>query len=190
MAQTLEVLKNRTSVCELCNSDSVLQVYDVPHSPSAVAEDSVLVCGTCKSQLDSSHYKPSHWRCLNNSMWSTVPAVQVVVYRMLHRLRDEGWPLDLLEMMYLEDDTRAWALEAIEAERDKLVHKDSNGHILEAGDSVVLIKDLNVKGAGFTAKRGTAVRNITLVHDNAGQIEGKVESQRIVILTEFVKKVG
>ena len=53
---------------------------------------------------------------------------------------------------------------------------------------MTLIKDLKVKGANFTAKRGTAVRNIRLVHDNAGQIEGKVETQMIVILTEYVKK--
>jgi protein PhnA len=53
---------------------------------------------------------------------------------------------------------------------------------------VVLIKDLNVKGVGFTAKRGTAVHRITLVPDNDAHIEGRVEGQRIVILTEFVKK--
>lgn len=53
---------------------------------------------------------------------------------------------------------------------------------------MVLIKDLTVKGAGFTAKRGTAVHRISLVADNAAQIEGRVEGQRIVILTEFVKK--
>ena len=65
---------------------------------------------------------------------------------------------------------------------------DSNGTPLETGDTVVLIKDLNVKGGGLTAKRGTAVRKITLVHDNAEQIEGKVDGQQIVILTQFVKK--
>ena len=69
-----------------------------------------------------------------------------------------------------------------------LVHKDANGAVLANGDTVVLIKDLPVKGAGFTAKRGTAVRSISLVHDNAGHIEGRVECQRIVILTEFVKR--
>ncbi|MDP5086798.1 MAG: alkylphosphonate utilization protein, partial [Yoonia sp.] len=52
----------------------------------------------------------------------------------------------------------------------------------------VLIKDLPVKGAGFTAKRGTAVRGIALVPDNPAHIEGRVEGQRIVILTEFVKR--
>ena len=57
-----------------------------------------------------------------------------------------------------------------------------------AGDTVVLIKDLVVKGANFTAKRGTAVRGISLVVDNATHIEGSVEGQRIVILTEFVKR--
>ena len=66
--------------------------------------------------------------------------------------------------------------------------KDAVGNVLNDGDSVVLIKDLPVKGAGFTAKRGTAVRGISLVADNAGHIEGRVEGQRIVILTEFVKK--
>jgi protein PhnA len=53
---------------------------------------------------------------------------------------------------------------------------------------VVLIKDLKVAGGGFTAKRGTPVRNIRLVADNAGHIEGKVNGQTIVILTEFTKK--
>jgi len=51
-----------------------------------------------------------------------------------------------------------------------------------------LIKDLNVKGGGFTAKRGTAVRGISLVADNAEHIEGRVSGQQIVILTKFVKK--
>ena len=67
-------------------------------------------------------------------------------------------------------------------------HRDSNGVPLAQGDTVVLIKDLLVKGANFTAKRGTAVRGISLVLDNPAHIEGRVEGQRIVILTEFVKK--
>jgi len=67
-------------------------------------------------------------------------------------------------------------------------HMDSNGAVLEAGDTVTLIKDLNVKGAGFTAKRGTAVRNISLVADNHEHIEGRINGQRIVILTQFVKR--
>lgn len=72
----------------------------------------------------------------------------------------------------------------------QVVHRDTNGVVLAAGDTVVLIKDLPVKGAGFTAKRGTAVRGISLVAENAGHIEGRVDGQRIVILTEFVKRQG
>jgi protein PhnA len=70
----------------------------------------------------------------------------------------------------------------------EIVHRDSNGVVLAQGDTVVLIKDLPVKGGGFTAKRGTSVRSISLVADNAEHIEGRVEGQRIVILTQFVKK--
>jgi len=50
-----------------------------------------------------------------------------------------------------------------------------------------LIKDLDVKGAGFTAKRGTAVRNISLT-SNPEHIEGRVNGTRIVLLTCFLKK--
>ena len=75
-----------------------------------------------------------------------------------------------------------------EDEDGKIVHKDGNGNVLKDGDSVVLIKDLDVKGATFTAKRGAAVHNIKLVWDNAEQIEGRVEGQHIVILTQYVKK--
>mgnify|MGYP005997005553 CR=1 FL=1 len=97
---------------------------------------------------------------------------------------DTPWARDLLDQLYLDDDTQAWAdnVAAVTA------HKDAHGAPLQAGDTVVLIKDLPVKGAGFTAKRGTAVRGIALVPDNAAHIEGRVEGQRIVILTEFVKR--
>ncbi|NQY04831.1 MAG: PhnA domain-containing protein, partial [Flavobacteriaceae bacterium] len=127
---------------------------------------------------------------LNNSMWSEVPAVQVIAWRMLNRMRKEGWPQDLLDMMYLEEELLNWATATGEGEdnEDKIVHKDCNGNILKDGDSVVLIKDLVVKGANFTAKRGAPVHRISLVWDNAEQIEGKVDGQHIVILTQFVKK--
>jgi protein PhnA len=179
-----KVLEQRSGGnCEVCSSAEELQSYLVESK-----NESIAVCGTCQGQLSGEEeLVENHWRCLNDSMWSEVDAVKVVAYRMLHQLIPFGWSQDLIDMMYLEEDVLTWAKEGIASE-DKIVHLDCNGVVLEAGDSVVLIKDLKVKGGGFTAKRGTAVRNITLVHDNAGQIEGKVESQRIVILTEFVKK--
>ena len=117
------------------------------------------------------------------------PAVQVLAWRMLNRLKTEGWPQDLLDMLYLEDHTLTWAQATSENKDDEsITHIDSNGAVLEAGDTVTLIKDLNVKGASFTAKRGTAVRGISLVADNPDHIEGRVNGQQIVILTKFVKK--
>jgi len=185
-----ELMSRSGSKCELCSSEDNLSVLEVPESPSNGADESVLLCDTCKSQIeDASKIDINHWRCLNDSMWSTVPAVQVMAWRMLHQLRAEGWPQDLLDMLYLDDETLAWAKAGVEDESDDAVkHIDCNGVVLKTGDSVVLIKDLNVKGGGFTAKRGTAVRNISLVHDNAEHIEGRVNGQQIVILTKYVKK--
>ncbi len=177
--------------CEICTSTDNLGIYNVPPHPQGTIDDSIYCCSTCSSQLQNPDTIDSnHWRCLNESMWSEVDAAKVISWRMLNRLRGEGWTQDLLDMMYLEDDLLKWAAETGEgiAEDDKIKHVDSNGTPLETGDTVVLIKDLNVKGGGFTAKRGTAVRKITLVHDNAEQIEGKVDGQQIVILTQFVKK--
>ncbi|NBU22117.1 PhnA domain protein, partial [bacterium] len=64
---------------------------------------------------------------------------------------------------------------------------DSFGNILSNGDSVTLIKDLDVKGANFTAKRGTVVKNISLTADPT-QIEGRVNGTQIVLLTQYLKK--
>ncbi|RUA14686.1 MAG: PhnA protein, partial [Flavobacteriia bacterium] len=72
---------------------------------------------------------------------------------------------------------------------DMVVHRDSNGVVLENGDSVVLVKDLKVKGSSMVAKQGTAVRRISLDRENAEYIEGKVDGQQIVILTKYVKKL-
>lgn len=179
------------SKCELCGAGQDLAVYEVPPVTDASAERCALLCATCREQIeDADKTDPNHWRCLNDSMWSQVPAVQVLAWRMLNRLSAEGWPQSLLDMMYLDDDTRAWAEAGLPAQggEDAAVHRDCYGAILEAGDTVTLIKDLTVKGANFTAKRGTAVRGISLVLDNPEQIEGRVNGQQIVILTKFVKK--
>ncbi len=186
--QTLQIRSNST--CELCSAIENLSVYEIPPDSDGSAEQCVLLCVTCKDQVDNSaNLEINHWRCLNDSMWSQIPAVQVMVWRMLNRLRAEGWPQDLLDMLYLDDTTLSWA-QADNAGSDdhEVKHKDSNGAMLESGDTVTLIKDLNVKGANFTAKRGTAVRGISLVADNSEHIEGKVNGQQIVILAKFVKK--
>jgi len=59
---------------------------------------------------------------------------------------------------------------------------------MENGDTVVLVKTLDVKGSSLSAKLGTVVKNIKLVEDNKDQIEGRIEGQLIVILTKYVRK--
>ena len=185
------LVERSNGVCELCTGQTDLTAYHVPPQEAESVDAAILVCGTCLPQIEDPNLMDvHHWRCLNDSMWSTVPAVQVMAWRLLTRLRAEGWPQDLLDMMYLDAETLVWAKATGEGEPDggQIKHLDSNGVQLEHGDTVTLIKDLNVKGGGFTAKRGTAVRGISLDPENAEHIEGKVNGQHIVILTKFVKK--
>ncbi len=65
--------------------------------------------------------------------------------------------------------------------------KDSNGNLLQDGDTVVLIKDLKVKGTSTTLKRGKVVKNIRLT-DNEDEIDCRVDKVSMVLRTEFVKK--
>lgn len=166
--------------CDLCAADAPLSSVDVAGGPSGA---SIRICDTCAGQI-SGELDPGHWRCLATAMWSETPAVQVQAARLLKRLSGEDWARDLADQLWLDDETTAW-VDAVPAET---AHQDSNGVRLASGDTVVLIKDLPVKGAGFTAKRGTAVRNISLVADNPEHIEGRVDGQRIVILTKYVKR--
>lgn len=189
----LEALKERSeNTCELCGATEHLQVYEVPPVSTGGVDGSLLACTTCVDQIENpDNMDPNHWRCLNDSMWSEHDAVKVVAWRMLNRLKSEGWPQDLLGMMYLDDETLEWAKATGEGqeESEKIVHRDVNGNILENGDSVVLVKDLKVKGSSMVAKQGTAVRRISLDHENAEYIEGKVDGQQIVIITKYVKKL-
>ena len=181
------------SKCELCSATENLNVYEVPPESNGDADQCILICKTCLDQIENpDKVDVNHWRCLNDSMWNQEPAVQVMAWRMLTRLSAEGWPQDLLDTLYLDDETQTWAQATGEgkSDEDTIKHIDSNGAVLNAGDTVTLIKDLNVKGANFTAKRGTAVRGISLVADNPEQIEGRVSGQQIVILTKFVKKTN
>jgi protein PhnA len=181
------------SKCELCGAADNLGVYEVPPGSNGGADKCVLVCETCREQIENPEkVDVHHWRCLNDSMWSQVPAVQVMVWRMLKRLSAEGWPQELLDTLDLNESTKAWAQATGEGGSGDVAvkHVDSNGTVLNAGDAVTLIKDLPVKGASFTAKRGTVVRGISLVADNPEHIEGRVSGHHIVILTKFVKKAN
>ncbi|SHM02211.1 PhnA domain-containing protein [Flavobacterium xanthum] len=192
MSVERELNKRSGSKCELCGATENLKVYEVLPAKKGGIDESILACSTCIDQIENPETLDlNHWRCLNDSMWNENAAVQVVAWRMLSRLRASGWPQELLDQMYLDEDTLAWAQATGEGEEEenKVIHRDSNGVILEIGDSVVLIKDLKVKGSSMVAKQGTAVRNIRLDHENAEYIEGKVDGQTIVIITAYVKKI-
>ena len=65
--------------------------------------------------------------------------------------------------------------------------KDSNGTLLNEGDSVTLTKDLKVKGSSTTLKRGKMIKNIKLT-DVTNEIDCRVDGMNIVLKTEFLKK--
>jgi protein PhnA len=188
-----ELLKKSSgNVCELSGSSENLIAYEVPPAQNKGADSWILINEKCFNQIEKKEELDDvFWKnFLFTSMWSEVPAVQVVSWRLLNRFRNESWAADALDMMYLEDENLEWAKATGDHTGDGSInfHKDSNGNILQNGDTVTLIKDLDVKGSSLNAKVGTAVRNIRLGHDNHEQIEGKIDGQVIVILTKFVKK--
>lgn len=177
--------------CELCASTDGLSEYVVPPKNGDNIEDCLLVCASCLSQINGeAPLIPDHWRCLNEAIWSEHAAVKILAKIQLEALSGEAWAQDLLDSMYLDDDCQNWWTQ-LEEHREaiaKSMHVDCFGKQLHAGDTVTLIKDLDVKGSSLTAKRGTPVRNISLVDGNPEQIEGKVNGQKIVFLTKFVRK--
>lgn len=186
-----QLLERSENKCELCGSADKLSIYEVPPQTQNTAEECAFICDKCLAQIEKKESLDSeHWQCLGSSMWSEVPGVQVISWRMLNRLRTESWAIDNLDMMYLDEATLAWAKATGDHENDATVefHKDSNNNILENGDTVVIIKTLDVKGSSLSAKLGTVVKNIKLVADNKEQIEGRLDGQLIVILTKYVRK--
>jgi protein PhnA len=81
-----------------------------------------------------------------------------------------------------------WSPEEDNTTQDQFIVKDCNGNILQNGDSVVVIKNLPVKGSSQSIKSGTKVKNIRLV-DSDHNIDCKIEGFGAMALkSEFVKK--
>ena len=133
--------------CELCGAGDDLEVYAV-HPVGALVERCARLCTACRADVEGSgEVDVTRLDGLKDAAWSTVPAVQVLVLRLLPRV-GASWADDLLGQIYVDDDG------------DDLT-VDSLGHELKDGDDVTLIQDLDVKGGGFTAKRGTLVKGIS-----------------------------
>jgi len=173
----------RSEVCELCGSSEDVSVLELPISDGS-EDQSIYVCANCKGQIESGELDETHFNCLNDAMWSETPAAKIMSYILWNKLGRQ----DMVEMMYLEEDELALAEQAINAEANKVTFRDANGVELLAGDSIVILKDLDVKGAGFTAKRGTTVTRISLPHDMDDHVEGRVNGTKIYLKTEFIKK--
>jgi protein PhnA len=183
-----ELMKRSGGKCELSGVTEDLKIYQILPIRKGGIDESVLLNATLIDQIENPEKMDLNlWRFLGDSMWSEHLPVQIVSWRMLSRLGN----VELTEQMYFDEDTLAWAQATGEVEEDenKVIHRDSNGVVLSTGDSVVLIKDLKVKGSSMVAKQGTAVRNIRLDHENAEYIEGRVDGQTIVIITQYVKKI-
>ncbi len=175
------------SVCVLCSAPDATAVA------LAHVEDVVTLCPICAAAVAGDISPGPRWRCLGDAIWSEDAGTQIAAWRLLTALPGEPWAVEVLETVYLDPEVLARAEAGQggagqgEAASD-VVHRDSNGAMLVAGDTVTLIKDLPVKGTSMVAKRGTAVRGIRLVPDNADHIEGRVNGQQIVILCQYVKK--
>lgn len=172
--------------CELCGATDGLAAAELVHAPTSGEDGAVWACGPCGSALASGEpLEGERWFALQNSAWSEVVPVQVATWRLLHRVA-APWAVELRDQIWLDDEVRAWAELGLQVDQGPAV-VDSNGTALADGDSVTLIKDLAVKGAGFTAKRGTMVRNIRLI-DDPTHIEGKVNGTAIYLKTAFLKR--
>jgi protein PhnA len=177
--------------CELCRSGSTVAIYLLPPETQKNERTCIFVCNKCLLQIEKKEAPDStHWHCLLETMWSEIPALQVLSCRLLNRLRMESWAQDALDLLYLDEENLAWAKQTGDHENDSAVdlHKDSNGNPLQSGDTVVLTKSLDVKGSSLHAKLGTVIKNIRLVPGNAEQIEGRIEGQLMVIVTKYTRK--
>ena len=76
----------------------------------------------------------------------------------------------------------------METEDEEIITKDAHGNILASGDTVIVIKDLKVKGTSSTLKQGTKIKNIRLTGDEE-LIECSADGMKgLVLRTEFLKK--
>ncbi len=187
------LLERAHSKCELCSRSENVSIYETLPLKKSDEENCLILCDLCQKEImEIGKTDAVHWQCLKDSMWSEYRPVQVMAYRILWQLQNQSWAQELLEQLYLEDSVLEHAktnlsatVSSQEADAPTL---DSNGTKLAEGDSVTLIKDLEVKGGGFTAKRGTLVKNISLT-SNTKHVEGKVNGIQIVLVSAYLKKV-
>jgi len=107
-----DLVRRCSSHCELCDAHGVkLSIYEVPPIPTEPdLAHCTMICDLCLEQIEKPKLRDNnHWRCLNYSIWSEVPAVKVLAVAMLNKLAaEERWAVELQEQLYLENDTLEW----------------------------------------------------------------------------------
>ena len=113
---TLEDTLNTRScgACELCSAINKLSLYEVSHAAYRDEDSCLMICETCQAQVEKkAELDSAHWRFLSDAIWSEIPGVQVIAWRMLNRLRSESWAcgrfshLAHLQRTILEHRTKA-----------------------------------------------------------------------------------
>ncbi len=114
-----DLARRSKSHCELCDAHGMkLLIHEVPPvAKEPEFEHCILICENCQGQID----KPksidiNHWHCLHSSIWSEVPAVQVMAVLMAQRIREKAdFAEELLDQVYLEADISSWIEDALES---------------------------------------------------------------------------
>ncbi len=108
-----DLARRAKSKCELTGASGVpLRPYEVP----PVADDpdldrTLLVSDVCLEVLENpKRLKGREWQCLAETVWTELPAAQVVAWRMLNRLaKSEDWAREVIEEVFLDEEVEAWA---------------------------------------------------------------------------------
>ena len=114
---TKDLVRRSRSRCECCNQGGhALSIYEIEPLPEEPSPDHALfLCDSCIKQIKNpKKMNPHNWRCLADTVWSDLPALQVMSLRMLRRLaeRDEHWASELLDQVIVEPTIDEWCDQA------------------------------------------------------------------------------
>ena len=114
---TKDLVRRSRSRCECCNQGGQqLSIYEIEPLPEEPSPDHALfLCESCIKQIKNpKKMNPHNWRCLTDTVWSELPALQVMSLRMLRRLaaRDEHWASELLNQVVVEPTIDEWCDQA------------------------------------------------------------------------------
>jgi protein PhnA len=108
-----DLARRAKSKCELTGAAGVpLRPYEVPPvADEPDIERTLLISAACYEVLEHpKRLKGREWQCLAEVVWSEMPAVQVVAWRMLNHLaKSEDWAREVTEEVFLDEEVDEWA---------------------------------------------------------------------------------